>query len=250
MAKTSRLSTLLMFAAIHVGCSQVDYTTPQRYRKGLVICLSGAGGATGEVDRIRQGLDEGKVDYALEPFSWSRHEVISDQADIEENKRRARQLARRIETYQQEYPDRPVWLVGFSAGTGIVTWAVEDLQPDSRVRGVVLLASSLNAGYDLTRVLQNTAGKLHNFHSPADPVLGLGIPVAGSVDRQRTFTGGQFGFKPPADADQTKKNLYTDKLVQRSWQPGDVFEGHYGGHLGATFPAFIRRHVAPLIRSE
>ncbi len=89
---------------------------------------------------------------------------------------------------------------------------------------------------------------VYNFYSPADPILGLGIPVAGSVDRRRTFTGGQFGFQPPPDAEKSTQQLDAEKLVQRMWQPGDVLEGHYGGHMGATFPASIRNHVAPLIR--
>ncbi|HUS46060.1 MAG TPA: hypothetical protein VM219_08530, partial [Phycisphaerae bacterium] len=45
------------------GCSQVHYTSPERYERGLVMCLSGAGGMMGEVDRIRDGLASGGVDY-------------------------------------------------------------------------------------------------------------------------------------------------------------------------------------------
>ena len=67
-----------MLAAINGGCSQVDYTSCERYEKGLVLCLSGAGGLEWDLHRIRSGLQAGGVDYALEPFRWSRHNLITD----------------------------------------------------------------------------------------------------------------------------------------------------------------------------
>ena len=36
------------------------------------------------------------------------------------------QLAGRIEAYLSEHPGRPVYVIGMSAGTGVVVWALED----------------------------------------------------------------------------------------------------------------------------
>ena len=150
--------------------------------------------------------------------------------------------------YHWEYPDQPIWIVGFSAGTGIIVWAVEDLKQDCRLQGLVLIASSLNSTYDLTAAFEKLDDKIYNFYSPVDPMLGLGVPVAGSVDRQRTSTGGQLSFTPPKNADQYTRDLYDHKLVQRSWKLEDIFKGHAGGHIGATTAAFVREHIAPIIR--
>ena len=74
---------------------------------------------------------EGGVDCAIEVFEWSR--FMLDLTSVEQEKGLASQLARRIETYQKVYPGRPVHLLGVSAGTGLVVWALEDLAPPTSV---------------------------------------------------------------------------------------------------------------------
>ena len=232
------------------GCQPIDFTTPQRYDQGLVVCLGGAGGFTGEVGRIRKGLHKAGVKYALEEFRWSRGDVLKDQTDIEENRRRASQLARRIEAYRWDYPSRPVYLIGKSAGTGIVVWALEDLQPGYCVDGAILIASSLHSRYDLTLALERVRGRMYSFFALADPILGIGATLAGTVDRHHGRSGGLGGFGPPKNADQYTKDLYENRFTQRAWKPTDIFEGHMGGHFGATNPAFVRKHIAPLLTEQ
>ena len=241
------LSSLLVCLTVMGGCRPIDFTTPQRYNQGLVLCLGGAGGFTGEVGRIRRGLHEAGVQYALEEFHWSRGDVLKDQMGIEENRRRASQLARRIEAYRWDYPSRPIYLIGKSAGTGIVVWALEDLQPGHRVDGAILIASSLHSRYDLPPALERISGRMYSFFTLADPILGLGATLAGTVDRRHGSSGGLGGFKPPKDAGQYTKDLYDSTLIQRAWKPTDILEGHMGGHFGGTNPAFVRKHIAPLL---
>lgn len=59
-------------AASGVGCTPANYTAPERYERGLVVVMSGAGDIMGEVNSIRGGLDAGGVKHALEEFRWSR----------------------------------------------------------------------------------------------------------------------------------------------------------------------------------
>ena len=239
---------LLLVSIAMGGCQPKDYTTAARYEQGLVVCLGGAGGMAGEVDRLREGLYEAGVVYALEDFHWSRNDVLNDQMDLEENRRRASQLARRIEGYYYAHPDRPVYLIGVSAGTGIVVWSLEDLQPSHSIQAAFLIASSLDSRYDLTKALECVNGQMYIFYCYTDPLLSLGTTLAGTVDRRHTLSGGLGGFSPPEKADQYTKELYNSKFTQRGWQPTDIFEGHIGDHLGATNPAFVRKHIAPLIR--
>ena len=239
---------LLLVSIAMASCQPKDYTTAARYEQGLVVCLGGAGGMASEVDRIRKGLYKGGVEYALEDFHWSRRDVLNDQMDLQENRRRASQLARRIEAYHRDYPDRPVYLIGASAGTGIIVWALEDLQPGHFVQGAFLIASSLDSRYDLTGAFERITGQMYIFYCLTDPMMSLGTTLVGTMDRRHALGGGLNGFSPPDNADQYTKELYKSTLTQRGWQPTDIFQGHIGGHLGASNPAFVRKHIAPLIR--
>jgi len=243
MAAMAAAATLAALAA--AGCSGARYTTPERYERGLVICLSGAGGITGECGRIRDGLNAGKVDRAIEIFDWSKGGVLSDQLSVEENQRKAGELARRVEAYMAEHPGRPVHLIGLSAGTGLVIWALEDLSVP--VEGAILLASSLDARYDLTLALSKVRDHLYSFNSVADTVLGLGVAVTGTVDREGDMAGGLGGFSPPHGASEAAKALYKEKLVQIGWWPGDVILGNLGDHLGSTNPLFVQAKISPLV---
>jgi hypothetical protein len=241
------LAAILLAGALAAGCNQMNYTSPERYDRGLVVCLSGAGGMMGECDRIRDGLASGGVDRAIEVFGWSRGDVLSDQVSVESNRRIAGTLARRLESYATEHPGRPVHLVGISAGTGLVVWAMEDLQQGFQVDGAVILASSLDTRYDLSKALAKIKDHLYSFNSLADTVLSLGVTWAGTVDRKGGLAGGFVGFSPPDGASEDAKALYHEKLTQIGWWPGDAILGHAGDHLGATSPTFVRVRIAPLI---
>jgi pimeloyl-ACP methyl ester carboxylesterase len=233
--------------AVAAGCAEVNYTSAERYERGLVVCLGGAGGMMMECDRVREGLASGGVDRAIEIFEWSRGGVIADQADVAENRRRAGQLARRIEAYLQEFRGRPVHLVGVSAGTGLVVWALEELDGDDKVTGAVLISSSLDTKYDLTRALDRVTDHLYSFSSVADTVLSLGVTWTGTVDRNGGLAAGLFGFSMPDNAPEHSREVYKDKLAQIGWWPGDMILGHLGDHLGATSPLFVRARISPMI---
>jgi pimeloyl-ACP methyl ester carboxylesterase len=242
------LAAVLLAVAQATGCGQANYyTSPQRYEQGLVVCLSGAGGMMGECERIREGLASGGVDRAIEIFDWSRGDVLSDQASVEGNRRIAADLARHVECYLANHPGKPVHLVGISAGTGIVVWALEELQEGLQVEGAVILASSLDTKYDLAKALARVRDHLWSFNSLADTVLSLGVTWAGTVDRKGGIAGGLVGFSPPDGTPDDAKALYRDRLVQVTWWPGDMVLGHMGDHLGATNPTFVRVRIAPLV---
>jgi pimeloyl-ACP methyl ester carboxylesterase len=229
------------------GPARTDPGKAALYDNGLIVCLSGAGGMMGESERLRDGLANGGVDRAIEIFSWSGGGVMEDQTDVEANRRKAAQLSRRIEDYRKSYPARPVHLVGVSAGTGLVVWALEALSDGVQATGAVLISSSLDTRYDLTRALGKVTDHIYSFNSVADTVLSLGVTWAGTVDRGGGLAGGLVGFSPADGAAEETRALYRDKLTQISWNPGDVFLGHLGDHLGATNPAFVKARIAPLV---
>jgi len=246
-ARWAGLLLVAATAAVATGCARNNYTSPDRYERGLVVCLSGAGGMMGECRRIRQGLDAGGVNRAIEIFEWSGGEVLTDQASVAENHRKAAQLARRIEAYLHEYSGRPVHLVGLSAGTGLLVWAMEDLAGDGKITGAILLSSSLDSRYDLTRALERVTDGVYSFSSVFDTILSLGVALAGTVDRGGGLAGGLFGFSVPDNASENTRTLYKERFTQIAWRPGDMILGHIGDHLGATNPVFVRTRIAPLV---
>jgi hypothetical protein len=247
LSKPAVLAALVFAAALAGGCGQGNYTSPERYDRGLVVCLSGAGGMVGECDRMRDGLASGGVDRAIEVFDWSRGDVLSDQVSVESNRRMAGTLARRLESYMIEHPGRPVHLLGISAGTGLIVWALENLQEGFKVDGAIILASSLDTRYDLTQALMKVKGRMYSFNSVADTILSLGVTMTGTVDRHGTLAGGFVGFGVPDGATEETKTLYREKLTQIGWWPGDVVLGHMGDHLGASSATFVRVRIAPIV---
>ena len=229
------------------GC--VDYTAAQRYQNGLVVVLDGAGDVTIAPGQIRWGLHEGGVNHAIEVFPWSdSHNVLADQTNLQRNREVAGQLTSRLLKYMAEYPGRPVHLIALSAGTGIAVFAVEQLPDDRPVDGVCLLASSLNDSYDLTPALHRIRNEITNFSSMADlVVLGLGVGVAGTVDRGQGSAAGLGGFKTPQDASAETRRLYAAKVVEMPWNPTYLIFGHAGDHLGASSSAFVRTFMAPIV---
>jgi hypothetical protein len=250
LRRPALVAAILLAAGLAAGCGQVNYTSPERYDRGLVVCLSGAGGMMGECDRIRDGLASGGVDRAIEVFDWSRGDVLSDQTSVASNRRTAGTLARRLESYMIGHPGCPVHVVGISAGTGLIIWALEDLQPGLQVDGVVLMASSLDTKYNLGPALAKVRDHIYSFGSLVDPVLSLGVTVAGTVDRGGGLAGGLVGFSPPDTASAADKDLYKQKLSLITWWPGDWVLGNTGTHLGSTSPTFVRVRIAPLVMGK
>jgi hypothetical protein len=249
-----RVIGLMLAAAVLAagGCNE-----PQRadrgtdaYEYGRVYLLSGAGGMMGECDRIRDGLKQAGVRRAIETFHWSRGGVLTDQTGVEANRRKARDLSRRIEAFKRVSPGAPVHLIGVSAGTGLVVWALEDLEPGMDVTAAILISSSLDTRYDLTTALRNTRDGIYSFKSVADTVLSLGVTWAGTVDRNGGLAGGLVGFAPPGGASEETKRLYEEKLHEIGWWPGDTVLGHLGDHLGATSPGYVKAKVAPIVLGQ
>jgi hypothetical protein len=241
---------LLLAAAVLVagGCNERRRDSgTDTHAHGRVYVLSGAGGMMGECERIRDGLQDGGVRRPIEVFHWSRGGVLTDQTGVEANRRKAHDLARRIEAFQRVSPGSPVHVIGVSAGTGLVVWALEDLEPGTEVTAAILISSSLDTRYNLGRALRKTRDGIYSFRSVADTVLSLGVTWAGTVDRNGGLAGGLVGFGPPGDASDETKRLYREKLHEISWWPGDTVYGHLGDHLGATNPAYVKAKIAPIV---
>ncbi len=249
MIRRTGVLAALVLCTVVAGCAEPNYTAPERYQRGLILVFHGAGGITIAPAQIRRGLHEGGVDHAIELVNWSAgHNVFEDQSNLQRNRRLARDSAMRVARYMGQHPDRPVHLIGLSAGTGIAVFAAEQLPAGVKVDGVCLLASSLTAEYDLVPAMSRVRNQITNFSSVADVgVLGLGVGLAGPVDRGSGVAAGLYGFSLPKNASQRTKSLYEAKLIEVPWKAEYIIFGHLGDHLGATSTGFVKRFMAPIV---
>ncbi len=222
--------------ALSAGCGP---TFGPKARFGLVIYAPGAGHMDFGDIGIRKGLEEAGFKGQVATYTWTIAPLnpVLDQ-ELRLNARlRATGLTRVIQRYLKEYPGRPIHLIGLSAGSGIVIWAVEGLEDDQKVDNVVLLASSLWHRYDVSKALPHIRGKIYNFYSPEDPILGAPVKVFGTIDGKfGQDAAGAVGLHPPKGS---------DRVVNIAWRPEFKKYGYYGGHTDATSPRFVRQFIAP-----
>lgn len=217
---------------------------------GLVVVADGIGGLDLCGTSLLRVAPAAGLPHSVSIHRWG-HGVGRWHADltrIDHHRRMSAALVETVGSFRGQHPDAPVYLIGKSGGTGIVTWALEQLPAES-VERAVLLAPALSPGYDLSRALRAVRRELVVFHSPLDLVLlGAGTSLFKTIDRVRGVGAGLVGFKTPDDPQA--RSLYQEKLKQIRWSPAMIRDGYLGGHLGVDTPGFLRRHVVPLLMGE
>ncbi len=222
---------------------------------GIVYYLDGAGGGsflTNWAPGVRKGLKKAGFKGEFKEFVWHTGlGVLADQtASVKYKRAKGKILADKIVEYRQSHPDRPITLIGLSAGTAVTIFALEALPETCRVEMVILLGSSMDASYDLTIALTRVEGTMQVYTSERDEVLNLLVPMAGSADRRYVGSdvAGLQGFHLPGNANEPTRTLY-GKVQTIPWQPRFAQAGDHGGHTDTTNPQFVQNFIAPVILS-
>ncbi|MGE3180989.1 MAG: hypothetical protein AB7N71_05110 [Phycisphaerae bacterium] len=230
---------LTLSAFIGVTLASFGCTTPfsEEARFGVVFYCPGAGnwdiGARGVKDGLKEAGFNGQVATVL----WS---VLANPA-IDQTLRlnavaAGKRVGDRIEEFIDKYPDKPVSIVGLSAGSGVAMWALESLKPGYKVDNVVLLSSSLSYDYDPTKALKAVKGKIYVYYSPYDAVLAGPMRIFGTIDGKYGEVGaGEVGLKPARGS---------ERIVNIEYDPGFRKYGYLGGHMDSTAPQFVRAVLA------
>ena len=250
---TALVSILL---AACLGCGPGPYRIVEakpRERTGKVFYLDGAGGGGSLVNWGRDLIDtlrKSSKSLTVTNFSWQigLGAVLDQQASVEYKREQAAKLASQIREYRRKEPLGEVYLVGLSAGSVVVLYALEQLPEDCQVDGVILLASSVCASYDLSQALARTRGKMYVFTSSKDAVLNGLVPLTGTADRK--YCGldiaGLRGFRMPEGLAEDAQREYR-KVVTIRWKPEYERLGHNGGHTDCVKASFVQVEVAPLL---
>ena len=214
----------------------------------LVIVVDGAGGFEASSKTISRCVVEMNLPLEVRSFHWTHGylRVAADQMHASHMRREAQKLADLVLSCRNLAPGNPIFLVGHSAGCGLVLWAADQLPPGT-LEGIVLLAPAVSADHDLRPALASSRRGIDVFISHHDwACLSLGTMLAGTTDRCFTrATGGRLGFRPiitcPADG------VLYQRLRQYPWDSSLLWTGHKGGHYGSYQPMFLRLFVLPLL---
>jgi len=235
-----------ILAATALGCDERVVINAGSGDQGLAILLPGIDGRSGYSEAAARALCRGELnDLTVELQDWtSPLGGIFNQTAQGRNREVAAKIAGRIAEYRREHPGQPVFLIGHSGGTAMAVWAAEHMPEDEHVEGLILLASSLSPGYDLSTALEHSRCGIVNFYSANDAaILGAGTTIIGTMDGQHGESAGKAGF------DESARPGY-EKLFQIPWDPSMADAGNGGDHFGCMARQFVASYVGPLVRSR
>jgi len=231
------------------GCASMQSRmAPSRLQNGYTIVLPGIDSAGPETQNIVWGLSDSGLNTAVEVDDWTTGTVALALIHLRNeprNRQEAQRIAGKIVGYRNQFPGRPVNLVGFSGGGALICYILEALPAEHQVDSVVLLAPAISPFYPIDKLLPKTRRGIWNFYSPLDISLStVGTTVAGTMDGYHGASAGAAGFVT-FDGGGSKSG--GPRLHQIRYQPAMLREGNYGGHFGPTCFQFVHSHVAPLL---
>ena len=245
-------STLrLMFVPLgrHAARFHRALQTEERLQRGLVILLPGIDGCTTVSDNVARGLHAAGCDAAVEIHDWRSFRGWNPLhlVTYRRNRHQANEIAQRILNYQAQYPDRPVDLIGHSAGAGVALFVLQQLPLGVQIRSAVLLAAAVSRRFDVSPLLETTRNGIWNFSSRGDLLtVGLGTMIFGTVDRRHSVSAGALGFSTlPTRTASTI--LSSRRLHEVNYQFEMAGSWNFGGHFGCTNSAFVANYVAPIL---
>ncbi|HEY7424328.1 MAG TPA: alpha/beta fold hydrolase [Gemmataceae bacterium] len=213
---------------------------------GTVFVVGGVGGLDPIQACAPWMLPKAGVPHKIEVFTWTHGKcrLLRDLQDIRYLLAQADRLAVAVRAAQAREPGQPIYLLGHSAGTGVILAAAEKLPPAS-VERIILLSPAVSPTYDLRPALRATRLQVVSFNSTYDRFcLDLCTSVFGTVDRVYGPAAGLDGFQVPPDLDEEGRQLY-QRLVQVPWHLEMVLKCTDGSHHGTCMPIFLAHMVAP-----
>lgn len=222
---------------------------PFKEKRGVVFVVGGVGGIDPLGPATRWALPRAGLNHEVREFVWTHGfgQVFKDLQDTRYLLRKANELAAAVRRVKSDEPDRPVYFIAKSGGTGLALAAAE-LLPPSTLERIALLSAAVSPSYDLRPALRATKHEIVSFYSPLDRlILGWGTSQFGTADRVYGPSAGLLGFDIPAELSDADRILY-HRLVQCPWSAGMILEGYAGNHFGTSVPFFIEKEVAPWLQ--
>ena len=153
----------------------------------------------------------------------------------------AAMMAYEAQKIRHTYPNSPIYLMGYCAGSCIVLNAAEQLPP-ATVDRIVLLAPSVSSHYDVRQALKASRLGIDVFFNSEDSILEFKEDSIGTSDGLRDSIAGRTGFLVGKNRNTA---LAADPILLnlRQFDIGSI----NGGHLAATRTTFLQTRIAPLV---
>lgn len=256
---TSLVKSFLAVVGIQHLPKNDPLNTPVRRAQGLVLVFPGIEGHSEINQSIVRGLVAADLPYAIQIQQWCRFSFWNPfHLTMEHhNRMAASRIAELIRCYHHTVPDRPIHLIGHSAGAGMVLFVLEALSQESALRkplvdSAVLLAAAVSRRYSMERSLNATRSGIWNISSPLDVFASIcGTCIFGTMDRRHEISIGAVGVD--SSGRQTKlpdgrADHRAPGVVEIRYSPGMIKSWNLGGHFGCTNSVFVKRHVAPILK--
>jgi pimeloyl-ACP methyl ester carboxylesterase len=216
----------------------------------VVFAADGAGNFQVSSRMLRGVAEEDGLPIDIITYEWSHgnYRIVADQIGYAWARAQGEKLAAEIIAFHQQHPCVKIYLWGHSAGAAVVLAALESVPP-CLVEGMVLLAPSVSAFYDLRPALCRVACSIDVFHSRRDWwYLGLGTRIIGTSDKTHRVAAGRFGFR--AYIESPDDECLYGKLRQHPWHREDRELGNNGDHYGGYQPDYLRTYIMPLFFNQ
>ena len=248
---------LVLFVAATLLLEQPAWLWAQRslaptneIEPGLVIIVEGIGGIDMIGKSATLAFRQVGLPHEVHHFNWTHGtgKFLRDLQDTQHILKKADELAAFIKDYRARHPQRPIYIVAKSAGTGLTLYALQAL-PANSVERVILLSAAVSPSFDLRPSLRATRRELVSFHSHNDRiVLGWGTSKFGTVDRYYGNSAGLTGFVMPEPVAELDRPLYM-RLIQVPFSTRMLREGVSNGtHHSTSMPWFVTSEVVPWLR--
>jgi pimeloyl-ACP methyl ester carboxylesterase len=249
-----RLVGSLLVVLTATGCVRpVSYTSPERYDRGYTAFLVGILGNRKHYNAFVDSLATGGVPCALEIVDWSLGPAMAtvNMHAADRHRGAAHEVAQDIVAYQDRYPGRPVFLIGHSAGAGVVLLVLEELPPGRRVTGALLLGAAIDHDHNLAPALRHVERGIWNYWSTDDVMmLSMGTALVGNFGGTTHEAAGLVGFSVPPGLGSFERLLYSTRLKQVRFTPEMRQLENDGGHWGWLKREFAQRHICVLLERE
>jgi hypothetical protein len=223
---------------------------PTQVTPGLVITVEGIGGIDKLHSTVTSACRKAALPHEVQRYIWTHGtgKYFRDLQDTQHLLRKAQELATSVREQHEKEPNRPIYIVAKSGGTGLTLFALEAMPPNT-VERVILLAAAVSPKYDLRPALRASRLGIVSFHSPYDQfILNWGTSHFGTADRYYGPGAGLYGFVVPEQLDDEGRDLYA-KFTQVPWRSRMLWEGHSGGHLGTNSSFFMTQEVMPWLKN-
>ena len=231
---------MLLVVSLNAGCwiENAPPATEEELDKGLIVLYPGISSLPSDMILWHKAMREDGVEQAIEVISYGPPlDLIGNLQNFERNDAFSVGEAQRITAYIDEYPGRPVTLIGYSGGATIAVLVAEHLPPTYTIDRILLFSSGLSPQYDLGPALSHCDNGMMHYYSPVDTLSLFFTNWLGTMDGFNSDPAAAVGF-----------DFEDPDFVEWTWTEDMRALGNNGDHTDYLWnEAWLRVYVPPLL---